>query len=143
MIRKDDLAGILKYLFLTLIFAYENLDQLMFLESLLQIAEIYRSGKKMLEAIYFYNHLKNISSHLCNYVYKFHALRELGKCFLWLNDGKSAKILFLKALHYAWYNGSVDFEIQVYDDLGLYYYYQSNIDMAYYFHKRSINEMAY
>jgi hypothetical protein len=50
-------------------------------------------------------------------------------------------VLLVKALHYAWYYGSIDFESQIYDDLGLYYYYQSNIDLAYYFHIRSIRQI--
>ena len=53
---------------------------------------------------------------------------------------KCAKVLLIKALHYAWYYGSIDFESQLYDDLGLYYYYQSEIDLAYYFHTRCMRQ---
>jgi len=42
MIRQNDLGGILKYLFETLIFAWDDQDHPMFLETILQIANVYQ-----------------------------------------------------------------------------------------------------
>ena len=62
-------------------------------------------------------------------------------CFLQLKQAKCSRTLLIKALHYAWYVGSIDYESQIYDDLGLFYYYQANMDFAYYFHTRAMRQL--
>ena len=126
-----------------MIFAWDEEDHDMFLEAIFQIGLAYQTGKLLLQAIFFFNLLKQVSTFLCRLDYKFLSLRHLGKCFLMLKMMHSAKVLLIKALYYAWYYASIDYESQIYDDLGLYYYYCSDIDKAYYYHIRSMRQMLF
>jgi len=45
-------------------------------------------------------------------------------------------IILKKALQYCWYMKDQNRELEIYDLMGKVYYYQGNLKMAAYFHKR-------
>ncbi|KAM3139251.1 hypothetical protein pb186bvf_008661 [Paramecium bursaria] len=90
-------------------------------------------------AVYFYNQTRILSNYAKGSLdmYKMNSLIGLANCSIYLELYEYAVLFLKKALQYAWLNNNLEIENQVYERLGISYYYLGNIEKSAFYHDRS------
>lgn len=112
-------------------------DMVLLITTLQNMAEVFLSSNQLDSAVFASNHLRLAAELTKNYSAKIDALIKLSDCAKSLRRYPESIKFLKRGLHYAYYTNDIEHELQIYDKMGMIYFYLNEAEKSEFYHKKS------